>query len=191
MRILAIDLSLTATGICDTLGQATVREWAPVPKHKGAMTPAMVGQLQRDRLAQAAIWMFGTISSENRPDLIVMEGYSFGSKDGKAFDRSEIRGVLRLTAIHEQVPFVEIDPGTLKMFGTGKGNAQKPEVIANARERFGYEGFDDNAADATILWHLAHQYLNTGQSTVKLPQAHTRALTGKIRDIDFQGIEPL
>lgn len=193
MRILAIDLSLTATGICDTLGRATVREWAPVPKHKGAMTPQMVGQLHRDRLHAAEAWMLTMVMETglDRPDLIVMEGYSFGSKDGQAFSRAEIRGVLRSSATRWGVPFVEIDPSTLKMFATGRGNAPKPEVISNIRERFGYEGYNDNEADAIALWHMAHQYLNTGQSTVKLPQAHTRALTGKIRDIDWQGVTPL
>lgn len=187
MNILAIDLSLSATGVVYPEGRVETRQWAPVPKHKGAMTAAMAGDLHRDRLNAAEAW-FRANMAMNRPTMIAIEGYSYGSKGSSITQLAEVRGLLRFLADSYGVPFVEIDPTTIKMFGTGKGNAGKPEMIANARERFGYDAFDDNAADALILWHLVHQYLDTGQSTVKLPQSHMRALDGKIHAIDWQGI---
>jgi Holliday junction resolvasome RuvABC endonuclease subunit len=45
--------------------------------------------------------------------------------------------------------------GTIKRFATGKGNADKSEVIAALRAR-GFEPADDNEADAIaiLLWAL-------------------------------------
>ena len=42
-------------------------------------------------------------------------------------------------------------PATLKRFATGKGNATKDATLAAAIRRFGFEGDDNNAADAWLL----------------------------------------
>lgn len=44
--------------------------------------------------------------------------------------------------------------GTIKKFWTGKGNASKDMMIAEAVRR-GYEPIDDNEADALAIFHLA------------------------------------
>jgi crossover junction endodeoxyribonuclease RuvC len=50
-----------------------------------------------------------------------------------------------------------VGPSTLKKWATGNGNAQKAEMIAAARRRFGCEVEDDNEADALLIlgWSLA------------------------------------
>lgn len=50
------------------------------------------------------------------------------------------------------IPYRGVPVGTVKKHATGKGNANKDAMIAAAKEKLGYEGNDDNEADA--LWIL-------------------------------------
>ena len=180
LSVLAIDLSLTATGVVYPDGVSGVMGWARKRNTpKGGMTTREQRELHDERLTRADRWTNETLNGMP-VGVVVMEGYSFGSKDGTAFNRAEIRGVIRCACIRLGVPVVEVSPKTIKMFGTGKGNANKTEMLVAARDRLGYQGIDDNEADALWLWHLTHQYLRSGVSTVKLPQTNLRALTGKI-----------
>ena len=167
LQIGALDLSLTDTGFCNPDGAVSSIAWAKVPKHKGKMTPQMIAELHIARLEAARTFVRGALPFA---DLVVMEGYSYASKDGKAFDRAEIRGAIRLSCALRNLPFVEVDPGTIKMFATGLGNAGKPLMMVEAVKRLGYEGSNENEVDALWLWHLTHQYLGT-------PQPHARLAT--------------
>ena len=48
----------------------------------------------------------------------------------------------------------------IKKFATDKGNAGKPLMIAAAKEKLGYEGNDDNEADALWMLKIAQRDLN-------------------------------
>ena len=48
----------------------------------------------------------------------------------------------------------------VKKFATGKGNAGKPLMISSAKEKLGYEGNDDNEADALWILELTKHSLN-------------------------------
>jgi Holliday junction resolvasome RuvABC endonuclease subunit len=65
-----------------------------------------------------------------------------------------------LTAFCEEkgIPYEGVPVGTIKKFWTGKGNASKDEMIAQARER-GHSVDNDNEADALALmyWALAER----------------------------------
>jgi len=47
----------------------------------------------------------------------------------------------------------------IKKFATGKGNANKDAMIKAAKEKYGYEGDDDNTADAIHIYHLTKSSL--------------------------------
>lgn len=51
------------------------------------------------------------------------------------------------------VPYEGVPVGTIKKFWTGKGNAKKDAMIAEAFKR-GFAPVDDNEADALALLHL-------------------------------------
>ena len=55
---------------------------------------------------------------------------------------------------HHQIPYQGVPVGTIKKHATGKGNANKDEMIASARAR-GFLPADDNEADALALLHWA------------------------------------
>jgi crossover junction endodeoxyribonuclease RuvC len=55
-----------------------------------------------------------------------------------------------------KIPYQGIPVGTIKRFITGKGNANKLEMI-EVIKALGYRPTDDNEADAIALLHLAMQ----------------------------------
>lgn len=59
-----------------------------------------------------------------------------------------------------EIELMPVHTATLKKFATGRGNANKDEVIAAARER-GYNPQDDNEADAIMLYWYAAETLHT------------------------------
>lgn len=84
------------------------------------------------------------------PELVVIEGYSFGSAGRGVVQMGEVGGALRLELHRAGVRWIALPPPTVKKYATGKGNSGKPEMLISARDRLGYEGFNDDEADA--LW---------------------------------------
>ena len=158
MNVVGLDLSLTHTGVADGF----TGPWVIVPKK-------LRGIERVDFIANLIL-----INMDERTDLICIEGYSFGSRSSQAHALGELGGVVRRDLWREGFTYIDIPPSTLKTYATGKGNAGKLEVVANARERLGYGGFDDNCADALWLRALGLDLL--GEPLVSLPQTHRRAL---------------
>lgn len=130
-RIVGLDLSLTATGICDERGARF---------HKTDLR----GMERLNDILDAVIW--AVVSS----DLVVIEGYSYGSAN-QAHQLGELGGIIRHYLHTSRMAYVDVPPSTLKKFATGKGNAGKPDMLA-AAIRAGYEGpNDDNCVDAWWL----------------------------------------
>jgi Holliday junction resolvasome RuvABC endonuclease subunit len=75
---------------------------------------------------------------------------------------SEMVGVLKCLCALQSIDLACYSASEIKKFATGKGNANKPEMIAAAVE-LGYNPQDDNEADAIHLFRLATKDLN--QST--------------------------
>jgi Holliday junction resolvasome RuvABC endonuclease subunit len=131
-RVLGLDLSLTATGYAyneEVVG--VIRS-----KAKGERRLAEI----RDAVEELAF----------EADVVVLEGYSYASAN-QAHQIGELGGVIRLTLWQRRKPFVEVPPAVLKKFATGKGNADKDAMLAAAIRRFGFEGDNNNAADAWLL----------------------------------------
>jgi len=94
-------------------------------------------------------WLAELGSSMN-PDLIAYERAHF--RGGPA---TEI-GVGMQTRAQEaaaklEIPCAPIHTGTLKKFATGKGNAGKEEMSAEAEKCIGRTPLDDNEADAVMI----------------------------------------
>jgi Holliday junction resolvasome RuvABC endonuclease subunit len=162
MKILALDLSLTRTGFA-------------TPARSGVLVPPK-GQ---DRGVRRLAWFrlqVRALVMEMHADLVVMEGYSFGSPAGQSHSHAlgELGGVVRLEVFDHRVPFVEIAPKSLKKYATGKGNAAKAAVLGAAIRRLGYAGDDDNEADA--LWLRTMAFDHYGLGAPALPELHRQAL---------------
>lgn len=86
--------------------------------------------------------------------LVIVEGYSFASRNSQAHSIGELGGVVRVSLWRASVPYVEVPPTTRAKFATGKGNASKGEVLSAVSARTGItwsgSGADD-ICDAFIL----------------------------------------
>lgn len=80
-------------------------------------------------------------------DLVIIEGYSFGSKFGHRL-QYELGTCIRMKLYVDKVKFVEVSPTSLKKFVTGKGNAKKDLMLLAVYKRWDFDTEDDNEADA-------------------------------------------
>jgi len=117
----------------------------------------------------------------HRPAIVCIEGYSFASKGAGLHHRSELLGVVfeRIAPYVGQI--LEIPPSTLKQFTTGKGNAQKPEMVSVLAQRHGRTFFDDDTADAFALLQLA--FAVAGQ--VDPGNAQRCGIVAKLRGVEL------
>jgi len=159
-RILALDLSLTRTGVCRPDGETSC-----------IVTGALRGMKRIDAIARQV----HALALD--ADFVAIEGYSFGSKGRSIFDVAELGGCIRFLLYRLRVPFVDVPPSTLKKYATGKGNAPKDAMISAAIRRFDFAGSDNNEADAYLLWCMARQAY--GDPVAKVPQVQAEAV-GKV-----------
>jgi Holliday junction resolvasome RuvABC endonuclease subunit len=83
---------------------------------------------------------YESILIENSPQLIVIEGYSYGSSNTRSvFELGELAGTLKLIAYTKNIPVLIVSPSTLKLFITDNGTAQKEDVIKSVKEKFNKE----------------------------------------------------
>lgn len=90
------------------------------------------------------------------PALIVIEGYSYNSTEGRFFQLGEAGGVIRLACAKMGIEHVEVPPSSLKLFVAGNGSASKATMMKAVAENYGYETEDDNVGDAVglTMWGL-------------------------------------
>jgi Holliday junction resolvasome RuvABC endonuclease subunit len=68
--------------------------------------------------------------------------------------------ILEKTCSELDIEYVEFSAGEVKKFATGSGAAGKPLMIEYAKKLWGYEGEDDNEADALHILHLLKSKIN-------------------------------
>jgi len=160
MRVVALDPSLTAFGIADS---ATMQGQTITPP-RGLTGAARLHYIQKqvDQMTTGA-------------DLVAREGYAMGAKGRAVFPIGELGGVLVLTMHCRNRPMVDVSPGTLKKFATGKGNAPKGAMLQAAWQRLGYTGHDNNVSDALWLLHAALVHYGL-PGAVQMPKANVAAL---------------
>lgn len=157
----ALDLSLTSTGWADPQGYGM---WKP---------PAGA-----DRGVERLVWIRDqVVRLAASASLVVLEGYSYASRGRASISLGELGGVVRLALFEAGVPVVVIPPSSRAKYATGRGNAGKDAVLAEAIRRLGYAGHSCDEADA--LWLLAmaaDRYDLPGK--VMVPKTHRAALSG-------------
>ena len=143
MRVVALDLSLTATGVCDS--QAPDEPFTLEP-------PARLSGMARLR------WIRERVREATKgADLVVIEGYSHGSRY-QAHYLGELGGVIRLMLHCFEQPYVDVAPSVRAKVATGSGTGRKDAVFAEAFKRLGYSGESKDEADARWLMECALQH---------------------------------
>ena len=152
--ILALDLSLTGTGWC-------------LNGDGGVLRSRLRGW---DRIAEITQAMFAKTFGV---DVVVIEGYAYGAKGQAVYQLAELGGIVRFWLYNHHLTTIEVNPTTLKMFATGKGNAGKPQMLLAAQHRFHLPKhiYDDNIVDAYLLWAMAREAYGGPIAKVPAPQA--------------------
>lgn len=146
-RILAFDLSLTASG------------WATgYDGHLGA-TGLIVGKgdgvprliFNRNRVLDKV--------EEVKPDLVVFEDLSVGSNMSYAKEIAGVTYMIRAELVTDKIPYVVVAPTSLKKFvcgsaGSPKAPVKKEHMLKNMATRFGHDVNDNNVCDAIGLAYV-------------------------------------
>lgn len=162
IRVVGLDVSLTSTGIARlTVGDGSPRSFATAAGRRLAEGASLsvracrIEDVRDDVLDEVApgyrdggaVW----------PDLVVLEGRSYGSNKPGADELAGLRWAL-LVAL-AGVPVVEVAPKTLKLYAVGDGNAPKTQVVQAVARHYGdlftlplrkADGQED-VADAAVL----------------------------------------
>ena len=180
MLIIGIDPSLTATGVV-VLRDGKV-ELAEATKNRPDLGTIERVKLIRERIIDITENL--TDEEERQaPDLITIEGFSYGSKGRSLFDIAylgwRIREDLERFRIEDGIPWLEVPPSQLKKFATGQGNANKEIILQQVYKRWGVEFSDNNQADAYVLAQIGRAYLGDTEGLTAFQQEVIANLKGE------------
>lgn len=92
--------------------------------------------------------------------LIICEGAAGFTKGKAAVEVSnKYRGVVEAFAAISGSAYMPIQPNDLQRWASGKGRAEKTEMVKIAMEKYGYRGTNDNESDSLLLFHFAKEFL--------------------------------
>jgi Holliday junction resolvasome RuvABC endonuclease subunit len=150
MRVVGLDLSLTATGVCLPTGSFAVA------------TSKTTGMARLDGLRNRILeWVTDA-------ELVMIEGYSMGApRSSHSHAAGELGGLIRWSLWTDRIAYLDVPPALLKKFATGKGNANKDAMVATAA-RLGCPADDNNAVDAWWLRELGLYSMDGGAACQRL-----------------------
>lgn len=151
VAMLAIDPSLNSTGYAfrDSDDQSTVTVVGSIrPKKITGMARLHFVEQKIEELVEAV-----------KPRTVVYEDYSMGSK-GKTFHIGELGGVLKLFLWERGIDIILVPPSNLKLFVTGKGNADKDVMMRVLAQHRGRLFNNSDEADAYGLLLAGEAFCN-------------------------------
>lgn len=141
-KVVGLDLSLCNTGFV-VLENDKIKE-------QGVIKSSPLGDLpihEAERLSELVEEILETVEPET--DLVVIEGIAFMiSKTTSLVQLATINYMARIGLWKRGIPFVIVSPPSLKKFVTGKGVAQKDEMMLDTYKRWGVSLTDNNICDA-------------------------------------------
>lgn len=150
MSVLGIDPSLTSLGFAyGDGGKAFTGRVRP----KDLRGPQRLAYI-RDAVAGVVDYA--------EPLIVAYEGYSMGSPragGGRLADLGELGGVLKLHLFERNIRLLLVPPSNLKLFATGKGNADKGAVRTAMSKEAGRLLASDDEADAYALYLMGLAYV--------------------------------
>ncbi|MGZ4745622.1 MAG: hypothetical protein ACXVYY_00930 [Oryzihumus sp.] len=160
-----MDLSLTQTGVALDGVTHTVRS-----KPVKAGTPDTV----RQTLERLQNLTTGVLVHVAGVDVVCVEGPSLGSKGGHTHDRSGLWWMVYDRLSRLGIAVAVIPPNNVKKYATGRGNADKDAVLADAIRRLGFPGKSNDEADAWVMRCMGLDHY--GLVTPAVPASHRVAL---------------
>lgn len=163
-----LDLSLTSTGIA--IGNAT---WAITPKDLDGVSRLIY---LRDEIITALEEFSDNLHPVNAITVII-EGYSFASRNSHAHALGELGGVVRVALTEGGWDYIDVPPTCRAKFATGRGNAGKSEVVSAISARTGLVWSGRGAEDRCDAWILQEMALaKLGDARYDWPALNLSAL---------------
>lgn len=144
--VIGLDLSLSRTGYAAATGDLySIGYTVGGAQDRGRRLHGLREKLRARILATLPKVPGATI------DLAVVEGYNLGKTPGLQgrLHAAEWRGVVLELLFAFGIEFVEVSPSTLKLYATGKGNADKAAMVSAA---LGAGGLPRNDDEADAFW---------------------------------------
>lgn len=170
ITVMGLDLSLASTGVCVLRGAGTETSTLETKGKKTDGYPEREARIDKVLGLVARAIPFDV-------DLIVLEGPSYSSNTPGTWDRgglwwAVVRGIRGFGH-----PLALVPPANRMLYATGKGNANKPTVMAAAMTRYRNAVIrNDNEADAVVLAAMGLHWL--GHPRAAVPPRHLTALDG-------------
>lgn len=92
-------------------------------------------------------------------DIIVYERVA-GQHKNSIIHTAKLVAIIETYCKDNEIGYASFSAAEIKKYATGKGNANKDMMVVAARETYGYEGDDDNVADALHILNLANKMYN-------------------------------
>jgi len=175
--VIGLDLSLTNTGIAHiTWNDDEVMASIQRAQSKGSKTDTWEARSVR------ILNLANEIQKRTLPAaLVVVEGPSFSSVSVSSHDRSWLWGKVFDRMMLNGVPVVVVPPASAKKWATGKGNADKDDMmLAAARMWPALDEIKNDTADALALAGIGMQLL--GGPCPFPVHAYRSAVVDKLRD---------
>lgn len=176
LRVAALDLSLTGTGIAvthDQVGEPRLACRTVSPRRRPTDNI-----IDHQRLHETFQAVAATLAC--KPDLVVVEFLPHVHGTGGAPLRlAELHGALKHWMWSKGHRYVDVEPQHVKTYATGKGNAKKELVRAEVTARYGgriHIGSTDEADAVSLLALALDAY---GQPLAEVP-AKNRVAVGKV-----------
>lgn len=141
---LGLDMSATASGVVLLRENSTAN---PDILLEREIKPKTTGMVRAREVVTEVMELIHT----NKPDRIVVEGYSLGKNMNSTIPLVEIGGLLRFMLHIDGLPWFDPRASEVKKFATGKGNSPKDVVMMWVLKRWGFTSASNNIADAYVL----------------------------------------
>lgn len=148
---MGIDPSMNSTGVSFRLSDGDLR----------SLCISSGGRKGMDRISYARYSLENLLNTYT-PDLVAFEGYALGFRGASnaIFSLAEAGGALKLLIYDRDIAILSVPPSSLKLFATGKGNADKSKVGLALKEQVGVSFSSSDQNDAAWLLLMGEAYLN-------------------------------
>lgn len=111
---------------------------------------------------------------QHSPTVVAFEGYALGfrGKSNTIFDLGELGGTLKLLILERGIDILLIPPTSLKLFATGKGNADKEQVSVAIGKSLGVSFSTSDQYDAAGLLMMGEMYYSKNRTRRGVIPAH-------------------
>jgi len=148
-NLLGLDISLTSTGLAWYSGNEI---------NTGRICPNMPHEeIPRYLFILEKIFQ---IIERIHPEVVILEGYSYGSRGSAVYQYAELVGILKFLLHRKNIKLIVVPPTTIKKFVTGSGRADKQSMSDAAYWNWGAEFFDvEHENDMCDAYCLVKYYL--------------------------------